>query len=187
MEKAHPGVQDVFFQVFDKGAMKDGEGRDIDFRNTVIIMTSNAGTDTIDKLCADPEMAPEPEALRDALMPDLLKSFKPAFLGRTNVVIYYPLPPEILKKIAGLKLRSISRRLKEAYNVPLQVDDAVIDAIVERCKEVSSGARNIDNILSRTVLPELSARILARLADGHEILQVKVGMNDDGSFRYDVD
>ncbi len=186
MEKAHPGVQDVFFQVFDKGAMKDGEGRDIDFRNTVIIMTSNAGTDTIDKLCADPEMAPEPEQLREALMPDLLKSFKPAFLGRTNVVIYYPLPPEILKKIAGLKLRSIGRRLKEAYNVPLQVDDNVVDAIVERCKEVSSGARNIDNILSRTVLPELSARILARLADGHEILQVKVGLNDDGSFRYDV-
>ncbi|MBW6400957.1 type VI secretion system ATPase TssH [Roseomonas sp. HJA6] len=186
MEKAHPGVQDVFFQVFDKGAMKDGEGRDIDFRNTVIIMTSNAGTDTIDKLCADPEMAPEPEALRDALMPDLLKSFKPAFLGRTNVVIYYPLAPEILKKIAGLKLRSIGRRLKEAYNVPLQVDDAVIDAIVERCKEVSSGARNIDNILSRTVLPELSARILERLAEGHEILQVKVGLNDDGSFRYEV-
>jgi type VI secretion system protein VasG len=186
MEKAHPGVQDVFFQVFDKGAMKDGEGRDIDFRNTVIIMTSNAGTDTIDKLCADPEMAPEPEQLRDALMPDLLKSFKPAFLGRTNVVIYYPLAPEILKKIAGLKLRSIGRRLKEAYNVPLQVDDNVIDAIVERCKEVSSGARNIDNILSRTVLPELSARILARLAEGHEILQVKVALNDDGSFRYEV-
>ncbi len=186
MEKAHPGVQDVFFQVFDKGAMKDGEGRDIDFRNTVIIMTSNAGTDAIDKLCADPDLTPEPAELREALMPELLKSFKPAFLGRTNVVIYYPLKPEILKKIAGLKLRSIGKRLREAYNVPLQVDDAVIDAIVERCKEVSSGARNIDNILSRTVLPELSARILARLADGHEILQVKVALNDDGSFRYDV-
>jgi type VI secretion system protein VasG len=186
MEKAHPGVQDVFFQVFDKGAMKDGEGRDIDFRNTVIIMTSNAGTDTIDKLCADPDTAPDPDALRDALMPDLLKSFKPAFLGRTNVVIYYPLAPEILKKIAGLKLRSIGRRLKEAYNVPLDVDEAVLDAIVERCKEVSSGARNIDNILSRTVLPELSARILGRLAEGHEILQVKVAVNDDGSFRYEV-
>lgn len=186
MEKAHPGVQDVFFQVFDKGAMKDGEGRDIDFRNTVIIMTSNAGTDAIDKLCADPDLTPEPNELREALMPELLKSFKPAFLGRTNVVIYYPLKPEILKKIAGLKLRSIGKRLKESYNVPLQVDDAVIDAIVERCKEVSSGARNIDNILSRTVLPELSARILERLAEGHEILQVKVGMNDDGSFRYDV-
>ncbi len=186
MEKAHPGVQDVFFQVFDKGAMKDGEGRDIDFRNTVIIMTSNAGTDTIDKLCADPEMAPEPNELREALMPDLLKSFKPAFLGRTNVVIYYPLAPEILKKITGLKLRSIGKRLKEAYGVPLQVDDAVIDAIVERCKEVSSGARNIDNILSRTVLPELSARILGRLADGHEIATVRVGMAGDGNFTYEI-
>ncbi|MBR0684069.1 type VI secretion system ATPase TssH [Roseomonas eburnea] len=186
MEKAHPGVQDVFYQVFDKGAMKDGEGRDIDFRNTVIIMTSNAGTDTIAKLCADPEMAPEPEQLREALQPDLLKVFKPAFLGRCNVVIYYPLADDILKKICGLKLRSIGKRLKEAYGVPLQVDDSVPDAIVARCKEVESGARNIDNILSRTVLPELSARILSRLADGHEILQVKVGMNDDGSFRYDV-
>ena len=186
MEKAHPGVQDVFFQVFDKGAMKDGEGRDIDFRNTVIIMTSNAGTDTIDKLCADPDTAPEPNELREALMPDLLKSFKPAFLGRTNVVIYYPLAPEILKKITGLKLRSIGKRLKEAYGVPLQVDDAVIDAIVERCKEVSSGARNIDNILSRTVLPELSARILGRLAEGHEIATVRVGMAGDGNFTYEI-
>ncbi len=186
MEKAHPGVQDVFYQVFDKGAMKDGEGRDINFRNTVIIMTSNAGTDTIAKLCADPDMTPEPEALRDALQQDLLKVFKPAFLGRCNVVVYYPLKDEILKQITGLKLRSIGKRLKEAYGVPLQVDDSVTEAIVSRCKEVESGARNIDNILSRTLLPELSARILERLAEGHEILQVKVGMNDDGSFRYDV-
>jgi type VI secretion system protein VasG len=131
-------------------------------------------------------MAPEPEALREALQPDLLKVFKPAFLGRCNVVIYYPLADDVLKKICGLKLRSIGKRLREAYGVPLQVDDSVPDAIVARCKEVESGARNIDNILSRTVLPELSARILARLAEGHEILQVKVGMNDDGSFRYDV-
>jgi len=187
MEKAHPGVQDVFFQVFDKGAMKDGEGRDIDFRNTVIIMTSNAGTDTIDKLCADPEMAPEPNELREALMPDLLKSFKPAFLGRTNVVIYYPLPPEILKKITGLKLRSIGKRVLETYGTPFTFDDSVPDTVVARCKEVESGARAIDNILSRSLLPELSALLLARLASGEKINQVQVNMDSSsGKFQYDL-
>jgi type VI secretion system protein VasG len=187
MEKAHPGVQDVFYQVFDKGQMKDGEGRDIDFRNTVIIMTSNAGTDTIAKLCADPDLAPDPEQLREALQPDLLKVFKPAFLGRCNVVIYYPLKDEILKRICVLKLRSIGRRMLESYGVPLEYDDAVPETIVSRCKEVESGARNIDNILSRTLLPELSSGILARLASGQEITRVHVGMDEStGSFRYDL-
>jgi type VI secretion system protein VasG len=186
MEKAHPGVQDVFYQVFDKGQMKDGEGRDIDFRNTVIIMTSNAGTDAIAKLCADPETAPEPEGLREALQPELLKVFKPAFLGRCNVVVYYPLPDEILQRITVLKLRSIGRRLRESYGVPLEFDDSVPQTVVSRCKEVESGARNIDNILSRTLLPELSARILERLAGGEEIRRVHVGMDEAGGFRYDL-
>ena len=186
MEKAHPGVQDVFYQVFDKGQMKDGEGRDIDFRNCVIIMTSNAGTDTIAKLCADPETAPDPEPLRDALQPDLLKVFKPAFLGRCNTVIYYPLADEILKKICILKLRSIGKRVKENYGVPLEFDDSVPETIVSRCKEVESGARNIDNILSRTLLPELSAGILEKLARGEDIARVHVGMNDAGGFQYDL-
>ncbi|NKC34106.1 type VI secretion system ATPase TssH [Falsiroseomonas selenitidurans] len=186
MEKAHPGVQDVFYQVFDKGQMKDGEGRDIDFRNCVIIMTSNAGTDTIAKLCADPDTAPDPEPLREALQPDLLKVFKPAFLGRCNVVIYYPLADEILKRICVLKLRSIGRRMQESYGVPLQFDDAVPETIVSRCKEVESGARNIDNILSRTLLPQLSAGILERLAQGETISRVQVGIDDAGGFRYDL-
>jgi type VI secretion system protein VasG len=186
MEKAHPGVQDVFYQVFDKGQMKDGEGRDIDFRNCVIIMTSNAGTDTIAKLCADPDTAPDPEPLRDALQPDLLKVFKPAFLGRCNTVIYYPLADEILKKICILKLRSIGKRVMENYGVPLVFEDSVPETIVSRCKEVESGARNIDNILSRTLLPELSSGILARLAEGQEITRVQVGVDDAGGFRYDL-
>jgi type VI secretion system protein VasG len=139
MEKAHPGVQDVFYQVFDKGQMKDGEGRDIDFRNCVIIMTSNAGTDTIAKLCADPDLTPDPEQLRDALQPDLLKVFKPAFLGRCNVVIYYPLRDEILRRICLLKLRSIGKRVQETYGTPFTFDDSVPDTIVARCKEVESG------------------------------------------------
>jgi len=187
MEKAHPGVQDVFYQVFDKGNMKDGEGRDIDFKNCVIIMTSNAGTDTIAKLCADPETSPEPEALVEALRPDLLKSFKPAFLGRCNVVIYYPLADHVLKQIIALKLRSIGKRVLEAYDVAFEVDPAVPEAIVERCREVESGARNIENILNRTLLPELSAGILERLAEGRPIGKVRVGMNDAGGFSYALD
>ncbi len=187
MEKAHPGVQDVFYQVFDKGQMKDGEGRDIDFRNCVIIMTSNAGTDTIAKLCADPELSPEPEQLREALQPDLLKVFKPAFLGRCNTVIYYPLRDEILKRICLLKLRSIGRRVLENYGTPLVFDDTVPDAVVARCKEVESGARNIDNILSRSLLPELSAMLLARLASGQSVEKVQIGMDpSSGNFRYDL-
>ncbi|UFN47576.1 type VI secretion system ATPase TssH [Roseomonas sp. OT10] len=185
MEKAHPGVQDVFYQVFDKGQMKDGEGRDIDFRNTVIIMTSNAGTDTIAKLCADPDMAPEPEQLTEALKPDLLKSFKPAFLGRCNVVTYYPLPDPILKMIVGLNLKRIARRVKESYGVTMEVDDSVPEAIAARCRDVDSGARNIETILTRTLLPELSSRILARLAEGGEITSVRVEMKD-GEFSYEI-
>ena len=187
MEKAHPGVQDVFYQVFDKGAMKDGEGRDIDFRNCVIIMTSNAGTDTIAKLCADPDLVPEPEQLREALQPDLLKVFKPAFLGRCNVVIYYPLRDEILRRICLLKLRSIGRRVLETYGTPFTFDDSVPDTVVSRCKEVESGARNIDNILSRSLLPELSSMLLARLAAGEKIQKVQVSMDpSSGNFQYDL-
>jgi type VI secretion system protein VasG len=187
MEKAHPGVQDVFYQVFDKGQMKDGEGRDIDFRNCVIIMTSNAGTDTIAKLCADPELTPDPEQLREALQPDLLKVFKPAFLGRCNVVIYYPLRDEILKRICLLKLKSIGRRVQETYGSPFTFEESVPDTIVSRCKEVESGARNIDNILSRSLLPELSAQLLSRMATGEKITRVNVGMDpSSGGFRYDL-
>ncbi|WP_052388683.1 type VI secretion system ATPase TssH [Belnapia moabensis] len=186
MEKAHPGVQDVFYQVFDKGNMKDGEGRDIDFRNTVIIMTSNAGTDTIAKLCADPDLMPEPEALTEALRPDLLKVFKPAFLGRCNIVTYYPLADDIMKLIVGLQLKRIGRRVKSAYGVEFEVDESVPEAIVARCKEVESGARNIENILNRTMLPELSSRILSRLAEGGEVGRVKVAMGEGGTFQYDI-
>ncbi|MBC9208255.1 type VI secretion system ATPase TssH [Roseomonas aerophila] len=186
MEKAHPGVQDVFYQVFDKGQMKDGEGRDIDFRNTIIIMTSNAGSDTIARLCADPELAPEPAELTEALRPDLLQWFKPAFLGRCNVVTYYPLAPDILRRIVALNFRRIERRLRDAYGVTLQVDDSVLDSIAERCKEVDSGARNIEAILTRTLLPELSSRILATLMEGKSITGVALAVGENGDFDYDI-
>jgi type VI secretion system protein VasG len=187
MEKAHPGVQDVFYQVFDKGQMKDGEGRDIDFRNCVIIMTSNAGTDTIAKLCADPELMPEPDQLREALQPDLLKVFKPAFLGRCNVVIYYPLQDANLRRICALKLKSVAKRVRETYDAPLEIDDGVTDDIAARCKEVESGARNIDYIINGSLLPELSGLLLGKLADQEKVSKVRISVDPAREgFLYDL-
>jgi type VI secretion system protein VasG len=187
MEKAHPGVQDVFYQVFDKGNMKDGEGRDIDFRNTIIIMTSNAGTETIAKLCADPETMPEPAGLAEAVRPELLKVFKPAFLGRVTMVPYFPLSDGILRQIALLQLGRIRRRLLENYRAGFAWDEPIVDAIVSRCRESASGARNVENILSRTMLPALSGLILERLADGGAITAAHVGLDSEGGFRYALD
>ena len=184
MEKAHPGVQDVFFQVFDKGNMKDGEGRDIDFKNTVIIMTSNAGTDLITRLFADPETAPDAAGLAEALMPELMKSFKPAFLGRVTLVPYFPLSPEIIRLIVGLQLNRIRRRVKESYGARFDWDDKLVDTIAERCTETSSGARNVEKILSRTLLPELSSEVLSRLAEGATIDAISVGVDSGGMFQY---
>ncbi len=184
MEKAHPGVQDVFFQVFDKGNMKDGEGRDIDFKNTVIIMTSNAGTDLITRLFADPETAPDAAGLAEALMPELMKSFKPAFLGRVTIVPYFPLSPEIIRQIVGLQLNRIRRRVKESYGAQFDWDDNLIETIAARCTETSSGARNVEKILSRTLLPELSSEVLSRLAEGAAINAITVGVDTEGMFQY---
>src|SRR3984957_11121604 len=186
MEKAHPGVQDIFFQVFDKGNMKDGEGRDIDFKNTVIIMTSNAATDLIVRLCADPDTMPDAAVLAEALMPELMKTFKPAFLGRVTLVPYFPLSPDIIKKIVELQLNRVRRRVQESYGAKFLWDGSLIDTIAERCTETSSGARNVEKILSRTLLPELSAEVLSRLADGNAIDSITVGVDTGGSFRYAI-
>ncbi len=187
MEKAHPGVQDIFYQVFDKGMMKDGEGRDIDFKNTVIIMTSNAGTDTFMKLCADPDTKPDPEALAEAIRPDLLRSFKPAFLGRVIVVPYYPIAPDIMRRIIELQLGRVRQRIRENHRAQLTYDESLITAIAGRCTEVDSGARNVDHILTRTMLPELSKEFLARMAGGDTVTKVHITVNEGGSFRYQVD
>ncbi len=186
MEKAHSGVQDIFFQVFDKGNMKDGEGRDIDFKNAVIIMTSNAGTDLITRLFADPESAPDAAGLADALMPELMKFFKPAFLGRVNLVPYFPLSPEIIRQIVVLQLGRISRRVQESYGAKFAWDKELVDVIAARCTETSSGARNVEKILSRTLLPELSAEVLSRLAEGVTINGITVGVDTEGSFQYHI-
>jgi type VI secretion system protein VasG len=182
MEKAHPGVQDVFYQVFDKGNIRDGEGRDIDFRNTVILMTSNAGTDALMALCADPETMPSPEALAEAIHPELLKSFKPAFLGRITVVPYYPLSDTIMRQIATLKLGKIARRIREHYDAPFTWSESVLDHIVSRCTEVDSGARNVDRILTGTLLPQLSTEFLSRMADNQKISTAAVDVDASGSF-----
>ena len=166
--------------------MKDGEGRDIDFKNTVLIMTSNAGTDLIDKLFADPETAPDASGLAEALRPELMKYFKPAFLGRVTIVPYFPLSEEVIKQIVKLQLNKIGKRVKDAYRAEFSYDPELVDTIAARCKESSSGARNVENILSRTLLPELSAEVLSRLAAGEAIDRVSVGIAPEGSFRYEV-
>ncbi len=187
LEKAHPGVQDVFYQVFDKGSMKDGEGRDIDFRNTVILATTNAGTDTIMSLMADPETMPDADGLADALKPELLQTFKPAFLGRVTLLPYFPLSDETIKGIVRLKLDKIGRRIAANYSAEMTYDDAVVDSIASRCTEVESGARNIDHILNGTLLPEMASNFLSRLAEGKPITGVAISIASDGSLAYDLD
>lgn len=186
LEKSHEGVQEVFYQVFDKGILRDGEGRDIDFKNTVIIMTSNAGTDLIMKLCADPDMMPDPEGLKEALHEELLKTFKPAFLGRCNIIPYFPLGDDVLKGIIELKLGKIVRRFAENYRAELSYTPEVVAAILDRCQEVASGARNVDNIVNGTLLPELSGEFLSRMADGLPIGRAQISVNDAGGFEYHV-
>ena len=186
MEKAHPGVQDVFYQVFDKGQLKDGQGRDIDFKNTMIIMTSNAGTDAIEKLCADPETMPDAAGLVDALRPELLKVFKPAFLGRVTVVAYFPLAPEIIREIVKINLKRVEERLERNYGASFSWSDAVVDAIAARCTETQSGARNIENIMNQTIIPELASRILGELSTGKTVRGAALDMDSSGQFNYQL-
>ena len=187
MEKAHPGVQDIFYQIFDKGSVRDGEGRDIDFKNTIIIMTSNAGTDLISKLCADPETAPDAAGLAEALRPELLKIFKPAFLGRVTLVPYFPLSDEIIRSIVELQLGRIGQRIAANYRATFEYAPALVDVVAGRCREAESGARNVEQILARTLLPELSARFLERMAAAEPVAGVHVGVDDAGEFSYRFD
>src|SRR5579872_337072 len=186
VEKAHPDVLELFFQVFDKGQMEDGEGREIDFKNNIIILTTNACTDTIMKLCADPETAPSDEGLVKALKPELDKVFKPAFLGRMVIIPYFPIRDENLKRIIRLKLGKIQHRLTETHRVSLTFDDALVEQVAERCTEVESGARNVDNILTNTLLPEISRELLERMAAGDRMSGIRVGVRPDGTFDYQI-
>jgi type VI secretion system protein VasG len=184
VEKAHPDVLELFFQVFDKGQMEDGEGREIDFKNTIIILTSNAATDSIMKLTADPETTPSQQGLVKAIKPELDKVFKPAFLGRLVIIPYFPIRDEALKKIIVLKLAKIQRRLQESHRVALTYDAALVDEVARRCTEVESGARNVDNILTNTMLPEISTQILGKIAEGLKPDAVHVAVGENGEFAY---
>jgi len=187
VEKAHPDVLELFFQVFDKGVMEDGEGRQIDFRNSVIILTTNAGTETIMKLTADPETMPSNEGLVKALKPELDKVFKPAFLGRMVIVPYFPVRDENLKKIVRLKLNKIGRRMQEVHRLVMDYDDAVVDSVAARCTEVESGARNVDNILTNTLLPEVSKLLLEQMVAGRKPSRLDIRIGDDGLLTYQTD
>ena len=185
VEKAHPDVLELFFQVFDKGVMDDGEGRTINFRNSLIILTTNAGTETIMKLTADPETMPFADVLAKTLKPELDAVFKPAFLGRMVIVPFYPVRDENLKQIVRLKVKKIARRLMEAHRVEMLYDETLIAQVAARCTEVESGARNVDNILSNTLLPEISLMLLSSMAEGNRPSGMKVGVGEDGNFTYE--
>jgi len=184
VEKAHPDVLELFYQVFDKGNMEDGEGRSIDFKNCIIILTTNAGTDTLMKLTADPETMPDSAGLAAALKPELNKIFKPAFLGRMMIVPYFPVRDEALKLIIRLKIGKIQRRLQETHKIAMTVEEAAIEEVAKRCTEVESGARNVDNILTNTMLPDISRQLLTRMAEESRMERVQVGVGPDSRFTY---
>ncbi len=186
VEKAHHDVHEIFFQVFDKGWMEDGEGRFIDFKNTLILLTTNVGTDLIANMCKDPELLPDPEGLGKALREPLLKVFPPALLGRLVTIPYYPLSDAMIGDIVRLQLGRIEKRILENHKVPFVYDDDVVKLIVSRCTELESGGRMVDAILTNTVLPAISEEFLKRIMAGQLVVQVQVQVQD-GEFAYQFD
>jgi type VI secretion system protein VasG len=184
VEKAHPDVLELFYQVFDKGLMEDGEGREIDFKNTIILLTTNACTDQLMKLCADPETMPDAATLVATIKPELNKIFQPAFLGRMVIIPYYPVRDEALKRIVRLKLEKIRRRMLENHRIEMSYGEDLVDCVAARCTEVESGARNVDNILTNTMLPDMSRQLLGAIAEGRKIATIQVGVGADQSFTY---
>jgi type VI secretion system protein VasG len=195
IEKAHPDVLELFFQVFDKGTLEDGEGREIDFRNTVILLTSNVGTEAILTLCKESATTPALEALAESIRPNLVRAttergvpiFKQAFLGRLIVVPYCPINEMVMRRIIRMQLDRIGHRLNENHNATFTYDDLLIACIADRCREAENGARNVDQILTRSVLPEISEQILARMARGEALSSVHVSVDDKREFRYTLD
>ena len=186
VEKAHPDVHELFFQVFDKGWMEDGEGRGIDFKNTIILLTSNVGSELIMNMCKDPELMPEPEGIAKALREPLLKVFPAALLGRLVVVPYYPLSDEMMGNIVRLQLGRIQKRVAQNHGIPFEYGDDVVALVVSRCTEAESGGRVIDSILTNTVLPRISLEYLSRLAAGQSLKQIRLEVKD-GDFAYGFD
>lgn len=188
VEKAHPDVLELFFQVFDKGVLDDAEGREIDFRNTIIILTSNVGSSSLMQACLNKNAAelPSPDALDGLIRAQLNKAFKPAFLGRLKVVPYYPIADEVLEQIIRLKLDRIAARVEANHSAAMSYTDDLVEAVLARCTEVDSGARNVDNILNGTMLPEIAGSVLTRMAEGREIKKIKLSSNEKGEFKYAI-
>ena len=184
VEKAHSDVHEMFFQVFDKGSMEDGEGRFIDFKNTIILLTSNVGSELIMNMCKDPELSPDPDSLATALQEPLMKVFPPALLGRIVTIPYYPLSEEMMGKIVRLQLNRIKRRVEENHRIPFNYSDDAVKLIVKRCDNPESGGRIIDSILTNTVLPKISIEYLGRTSRGEALQSVTLGAAD-GDFTYD--
>jgi type VI secretion system protein VasG len=185
VEKAHPDVHEIFFQVFDKGMMEDGEGRLINFKNTLILLTSNVGSELIMNMCKDPELLPAPEGIAKALREPLRKVFPAALLGRLVTIPYYPLNDEMVGQIARLQLDRIRRRIHENHNLPFTYDDDVVGLIVSRCTELESGGRMIDAILTNTLLPQISRDLLSSTLDGRSVSRIRVSV-EQGEFSYDI-
>jgi len=186
IEKAHPDVLELFFQVFDKGVMDDAEGREIDFRNTLIILTSNVGSSTIMQACLNKpaDERPSPDQLSELLTPQLYKAFKPAFLGRMKTIPYFPVDDDALAHIIGLKLGRIARRVQATHRAVFEWDEALVEAVLARCTEVDTGARNVDHILNGALLPEIAEQVLSRMAQGETIAKIRVGAGKNGDFRF---
>jgi type VI secretion system protein VasG len=178
VEKAHPDVHEIFFQVFDKGVMEDGEGRLIDFKNTLIILTTNVGTDLIMGMCKDPELLPDSDGIAKALRQPLLKTFPAALLGRIVVIPYYPLSDDMLGRIIRLQLNRVVARIRQNHGAELRYDDAVVKLIASRCTEPESGGRMIDAILTNTLLPQISGEFLSRISEGAQTRDVTISVQE---------
>jgi type VI secretion system protein VasG len=185
VEKAHSDVHELFFQVFDKGRMEDGEGRQIDFKNTIILLTSNVGSELIMNMCKDPELLPDPESLAGALQEPLMKVFPPALLGRLVTIPYYPLSDEMLARIVRLQLGRIQKRVEANHRIPVTYSDDAVGLIVRRCNNAEAGGRIIDAILTNTVLPRISVEYLTRTSRGEALAAIELGaVDDDFSYRF---
>lgn len=188
VEKAHPDVLELFFQVFDKGVMDDAEGREVSFKNAVIILTSNVATQSIMHACLNkPENEmPDVDSLTETIRPQLYKVFKPAFLGRVKVIPYYPLSDAILADIIRLKLDRIKKRVEQNHKAKFSYCDDVVETVLARCMEVDSGARTVDHILNGTMLPEIAETVLTRMVEGRAIKNVKVAVTRESKFSYKI-
>jgi type VI secretion system protein VasG len=186
VEKAHSDVHEIFFQVFDKGWMEDAEGRYIDFKNTVIILTSNAAQDTIINLCKDPDLMPTAEGLEKAMRGPLTKVFPDALLNRLVVVPYYPISKEVLRRIIDLNLSKVAKRVMENHKVPFTYDESVPEYIAKRCTELERGARVVDALITNALLPEIGREFLSRLANGSTVNKIHVTLKEDAfAFNFD--